>query len=122
MEEYMTLNTKESSIEKDQVTQEVNQKIKSKVYREMKKLESSYNPDITRIVDDVDQGRKIILNQPNIALFRGATQFKPKNFEQAWNHNDAKDQEKWRIVIRKSSMTRIQNILAKNQERRYRKM
>jgi hypothetical protein len=31
MEEYVTLNTKESSIDKDQVTQEVKQKIKRKV-------------------------------------------------------------------------------------------
>jgi hypothetical protein len=54
MEEYMRLNTKESSIEKDQFNQEENQKIKSKVYRELKHLESSYNPDATRIANDID--------------------------------------------------------------------
>jgi hypothetical protein len=32
MEDYATLNTIESSIEMDQVTQQVNQKIKRKVY------------------------------------------------------------------------------------------
>jgi hypothetical protein len=43
-------NTKESNIEKDQVTQEVKKKIKIKVYREFKQLENSYNLDATRIV------------------------------------------------------------------------
>jgi hypothetical protein len=61
MEEYATLNTKESSIEKDQVAQEENQKIKNKVYHQLKQLESSY-PDATRIVNDVEQGRDIILD------------------------------------------------------------
>jgi hypothetical protein len=101
IEEYLTLNTKESIIEKDQLAQEVNQKTKRKAYRELKHLESSYNPDVTRIVNDIDQGRDIILNQANIGLFNGATKFEPKNFEQAWNHNDAKNREKWRMAITK---------------------
>jgi hypothetical protein len=41
MEKYVTLNTKESSIEKYQTTQEGSQKIKSKVYWELKQLEIS---------------------------------------------------------------------------------
>jgi hypothetical protein len=36
MEEYVTMNTRESSIGKDQVTQKENQKIKNKVYHELK--------------------------------------------------------------------------------------
>jgi hypothetical protein len=59
MEEYVTLNTNESSIEKDQVTQEVKQKIKNKVYRELKQSERSYSPDITRTVNDIERGRNI---------------------------------------------------------------
>jgi hypothetical protein len=35
IEEYVILNTKESSIEKDQVINEVNQKIKCKVYQDL---------------------------------------------------------------------------------------
>jgi hypothetical protein len=34
-------------------------------------------------------------------MFSGATQVEPTNFEQAWNHNDPKDQEKWRVEIKK---------------------
>jgi hypothetical protein len=53
MEEYLTLNKKGNSIEKDQVIQEGNQEINSKVYRWLKQLESSYNPDATRIFNDI---------------------------------------------------------------------
>jgi hypothetical protein len=77
MEEYATLSTKVSSIEKNQVTQEENHKIKSKVYHELKQLESSYNPDATRIVDVIEQGRDIILDQANVVLFSGSTQVEP---------------------------------------------
>jgi predicted oxidoreductase (fatty acid repression mutant protein) len=70
----VTLNKKEARTEKDQVQKE-KQKIKSKVNRELKHFESSYNPDATRIVNDTEQERDIILNQANIALFSGATKF-----------------------------------------------
>jgi hypothetical protein len=33
------------------------------------------------------------LDQANIALLNGAKQYDTKNFEQAWNHNGAKDCE-----------------------------
>jgi hypothetical protein len=69
MEEYVTLNPKESSIEKNQVTQEENHKIKNKLYRQLKRLEIRYNPDATEIVNDIEQGRGIILYQSNIGLF-----------------------------------------------------
>jgi hypothetical protein len=101
MENHMTLNPKESSIEKSQVTQEENQKIKRKVYCEFKQSESSYNPDATRFVDDIERGRDIILDQANIAQFSRDSQVEPTNFEQAWNHNDPNDQETWRMVIKK---------------------
>jgi pyruvate kinase len=72
----LTLNTKES-IEKDQVTQKENQKIKNKVYRDLKQSENSYNVDATRIFNDIEQGRDVILDHANIALFIAATQFEP---------------------------------------------
>jgi hypothetical protein len=88
------LKYQKSSIKKDQVTQEVNQKINSKVYHELKQFESGYIPDVTRIVHDIEQGKYIILYKANIKLLSGATQLESTNFEQVWNHNDAKDQEK----------------------------
>jgi hypothetical protein len=41
------------------------------------------------------------LDQANLAVFSGATQVEPTNFEQSLNHNDAKDWEKWRMAIKK---------------------
>jgi hypothetical protein len=52
MEEYVKLNTQKSSIEKDHITQEENQKIKNKCYRELKQYESSYILDEITIVND----------------------------------------------------------------------
>jgi hypothetical protein len=67
----------------------------------LKQLKSSYDPETTKIVHDIEQGRDIILDQANIALFSAATKFEPTNFEQAWNHNGTKNREKWRIMIKK---------------------
>jgi hypothetical protein len=53
---------------------------------ELKQLESRMQPDI--ILDC-------------IAPFSGATNVEPRNFEQAWNHNNPEDQEKWRMAIKK---------------------
>jgi hypothetical protein len=50
-------------------------------------------------------------------LFSGATQFNPTNFEQAWNHNVAKDREKWRMAIEKE----FNNIDLKNFGKKSRK-
>jgi hypothetical protein len=41
MEEYVTLSTKESIIEKNQLTPEGHQKFKSKNYRELKLFETN---------------------------------------------------------------------------------
>jgi hypothetical protein len=65
-----------------------------------KQLEISYNSDATIILKDIEQGRGINLDQANIALWSGATQIEPKNFEQALSHNDPRDQEKWRMAIK----------------------
>jgi hypothetical protein len=91
MEEYVKLNTKEISIEKNEVTQELNQKIKRKVYREFKQSESSCILNSTRIANDIKQGMDILLDQADIALFSVATQFEPTIFKKSGNHNDTKD-------------------------------
>lgn len=52
-----------------QVTQVKDQSVKSKVYWLLNQLESSINPDASKIVKDTEQGRDIILEQINIDLF-----------------------------------------------------
>jgi Reverse transcriptase (RNA-dependent DNA polymerase) len=67
----------------------------------LKQLESSFNPEASKIVKDIELGRDIILDQANIALFSGNFQLEPSTLDQAWNHADPKDQDNWRNVIKK---------------------
>jgi hypothetical protein len=43
-------------------------KTNEKILREMRKLESWFNPQATKIVDELDHGREIVLEQVNLAL------------------------------------------------------
>jgi hypothetical protein len=117
------LNAKESRIEKDQVAQEVNPKIKikSKVYRELKQLESSYNPDAIRIVNNIDQERDSILDQANIALFSGATQFESKILNKHGITMISKIEKNRGWQLRKRLMIWIARSLGNISERRYSK-
>jgi hypothetical protein len=94
-------NQEANNLERIQVTQDKDQNIKSKVYRQLKQLESSFNPKASKIVKDIELGRDIILDQANIALFSGSIQVEPTTFDQAWNHADLKDRDNWRIAIKK---------------------
>jgi hypothetical protein len=57
-----------------------------KVFRDMKKLDSWFNPKVTRAVEDYNHEVEITLNQINLALF--STEFikEPKAFEEAKNY------------------------------------
>jgi Reverse transcriptase (RNA-dependent DNA polymerase) len=68
---------------------------------QMKRLESSFNPEASKIIESIDQVREIILDQANIALFSGGIQVEPTTYYQAWDHQDPEDQEKWRTAIKK---------------------
>jgi len=68
----------------------------------MRQLESSFNPEATRIVEQFEQGREILLDHANFAFFAGgAVDIEPTSFEEAWNHADPKIQRKWREAINK---------------------
>jgi hypothetical protein len=92
-----TLNPEGRNAERAPATQEV----KDRVYCQMKHLESSFNPEASKIIESIDQGREIILDQANIALFSGGIQVEPTNCYQARDHQDPEDQEKWRDAIKK---------------------
>ena len=42
-----------------------------KVCRQMRQLESSLNPEATKLVEQIEQGREILLDQVNLTLFSG---------------------------------------------------
>jgi hypothetical protein len=81
-----TLNQEANKIERTQVTQGNDQSVKRKVYRQLKQLESCFNPDASKIVKDIEQGRDIVPDQANIALCSGNNQVEPTTLDQAWNH------------------------------------
>jgi hypothetical protein len=73
-----------------------------KLYRQLRQLKSSFNPDAAKLVEQIKQGRKILLDQVNLALFSGMViNEEPTTFKQAWNHQDPKVRERWREAINK---------------------
>jgi hypothetical protein len=53
----------------------------------LKRLESSFNPEASIIIENIEQGREIQLDQANLALFSAsASKFEPTSFNDAWNH------------------------------------
>jgi hypothetical protein len=73
-----------------------------KLYRQFRQLESSFNPDAAKLVEQIEQGREVLLDQVNLALLSGMViNEEPTMFEQAWNHQDPKIREKWREAINK---------------------
>jgi hypothetical protein len=57
----------------------------------MKCLESSLNPEASKIIERIDQGSETILDQANIALFSSGIQVEPTTYYQAWDHQDPED-------------------------------
>jgi hypothetical protein len=61
----------------------------------LRQLENSFNPDAAKLVGQIEQGREILLDQVNLALFSGMViNEEPTTFEQAWNHQDPKVRER----------------------------
>jgi hypothetical protein len=56
-----------------------------RVVREMKKLESWFNPQATKVIEEYDCGREISLEQVNLAFFTTAFIKEPSSFEDAIN-------------------------------------
>jgi hypothetical protein len=54
-------------------------------------LESISNPEISKIIESVEQGNNIMLNQASKALLIGTNQVEPTNFYQAWDHQGPRD-------------------------------
>jgi Reverse transcriptase (RNA-dependent DNA polymerase) len=93
-------------IERSQVNNEIQPEIKErakvKLYRQLKRLESSFNPEASKIIENIEQGREIQLDQVNFALFSAsASELEPTSFNDAWNHTDPKNRELWEIAMNK---------------------
>jgi hypothetical protein len=57
---------------------------RAKVYRNLRQLESSFNPEAAKIVERIEQGREILLDHANFAFFGvGTVEKEPTIFEEA---------------------------------------
>jgi hypothetical protein len=60
-------------------------KTNERIVSEMRILESWFNPQATKIVDDFDRGRDIVLEQVNLAVLTTSLSKEPSSFEEAIN-------------------------------------
>jgi hypothetical protein len=72
-----------------------------KVFRAMKKLESWFNPEATKVVEDYSHGREMTLDQVNLALFSTVMIKEPTTYEEAINFEQKEDHIKWENAINK---------------------
>ena len=72
-----------------------------KVIRAMKKLESWFNPQATKVIEDHNHGREILLEQVNLALLTTNLMKEPSSFEEAINCKRKEDQDAWKEAINK---------------------
>jgi hypothetical protein len=93
------MNVPESEV--SSIPQNVKDSNNVQLYCQMKQLESSFNPEASKIIDDLEQGREILLDQVNLALFGGYIEKEPRTFDEDWNCKDPVNHEKWRMAIKK---------------------
>jgi Reverse transcriptase (RNA-dependent DNA polymerase) len=93
------MNVSESEV--SSTPQNVKDTTTVQLYRLMKRLENSFNPEASKIIDDLEQGREILLDQVNLALFGVNFEDEPRTFDEAWNCKDPINREKWRMAIKK---------------------
>jgi hypothetical protein len=83
---------------------------KKNIYRAMRLLESSFNLEASTMLQNIEQGREIFLEQANVALFSGIViDEEPSSFDEAWNHVNPKARGKWQDAIKRSLMIWISN-------------
>jgi hypothetical protein len=82
-------------------TEDESNKSDKKVFRAMRKLESWFNPETIKAVENCSHGREMILVQFNLALFSTVMIKEPTTNEEAINCEQKEDQIKWKSAINK---------------------
>jgi hypothetical protein len=82
-------------------TEDESNKSDKKVFRAMRKLESWFNLEATKAVEDYSHGKEMTLDQVNLALFSTFTVKEPTTYEEAINSEKKEDQIKWKSAIDK---------------------
>jgi hypothetical protein len=67
----------------------INEKVVAYAVRNLRQLESSFNPEAAKIVERIEQGREILLDHANFAFIGvGTVEKESTTFEEAWKHDD----------------------------------
>jgi hypothetical protein len=92
-----------NKVEEEATHLDVDEKKKKneKILCEMRKLESWFNPQASKIVDELDSGMEIVLEQVNLALLTTSLTKEPSSFEEAINCQSKDDQKTWKEAIEK---------------------
>jgi hypothetical protein len=81
----------------------LNERTKEKVYRQLKRVESSCNPEASTFIKNIEQGREILLDQASIALFNiSSSELEPTTFHDAWNYPNSKDVSYGKLQLTKN--------------------
>jgi hypothetical protein len=78
--------------------------VNPKVMKEMRRLQSWFNPSAFMIVNDSlnkQAGRELIMDQADWALSTVDDCLEPRTFDEAWNHPDEDQRVKWHEAIHK---------------------
>jgi hypothetical protein len=82
-------------------TEEEGNELDENVFRAIKKLESRFNTQATKVVEAYNHGRVMTLDQVNLALFSREIVKEPTAYEEAINSEQKEDQIKWEDSINK---------------------
>jgi hypothetical protein len=74
----------------------------------MRLLESSFNPEASTVLQNIEQGREILHEQACV-VWRIVIGEEPSSFDEAWNHDDQKARGKWEDSIKRSFVIWISN-------------
>jgi hypothetical protein len=71
------------------------------------------------MLQNIEQGREILLEQANVALFSWIViDEEPWTFDEAWNHVDPKARGKWRDAMKRNFMIWISNKFGRSLRKR----
>jgi hypothetical protein len=77
----------------------------------MKYLQYSFNPGVTSIIEIINYGMDMIVDQSNFALFVDGIQEEPSNLKEVWNHpvenNKTKYQEDFQKEFKQMNLQGI---------------
>ena len=71
------------------------------LYCQLKGLESSVNPEASKQIQYIEQGRELQFDQAHFVLFSTSlSEVETTSFNDAWNHPYPTNRELWRIAIK----------------------